>query len=325
MKALMLFFLAFVGFALIACSTSYQPAQEVVAITTVTVLPSATPTAAQIPTATIDYQSTAVIAQQTADEARRVNAMVTSQFEQRFHEQLQMTAEADRRVQEIYAWTVTAALTSIPLTETQQAIINTQIPQQQQLVSAQLTATKEGPTQIVAMIAAENQAKYGRINYLVGMFATGSIGVFAIGIVAFLFRLPMQAKPEPAHEALPQTETVIQLKQNHGGGTYSLERMVIPCSPEQLTELAEKITQGLKTLAINQWEGKDTLFTRTVIHQVRGWIRLNEFAVQTDDGQMAPTNDFLNFLMGWLDKQALPAEFEFAQVPAVVGQRQDTN
>ena len=272
---------------------------------TVTPRPTQTP----VPSATIGFEQTAIVAQSTADEARRVNAMVTAEFEQRVLAQLQVTAEHERMVFEVYSWTVTAALTSIPLTATQQAAINTQVPVLQTIDAAKLTATNAAPAQVVAMERARNYAAYGKIDYFVRWGMWLAIGVFVLSIAAWVLRNPVLPKPSPVQSAEPAT--VVMVKRDHGQGGFGLQRMVVPCTPDQLTEFAECITQGSKTLAINQWEGKDTLWTRPVIHEMRGWLQLNKFAVSTGDGQLATTDDGLSFLYGWLDTQQLPTEYAF--------------
>jgi len=269
------------------------------------------PTNTFIPTVTIGYEETLIVAQSTADEARRINAVVTSEYEQRVLEQLQMTAEEDRRIQERLSWTATAALTSIPLTQTQQSVINTQIPMQNNLALAQLTATAQAPTQIAALIQAQESVQFVRLNKTVDVIAKIVLIVFILSIVWFFFSFPVQPKQEIPE---PPSETVVMLKQDHGQGSFSLKRTVIPCTREQLTELALKVTTGKKTLAINNWEGADTLFTRPTILRVRSWLHLNKFAVSTDDNQLVPTPEGFDFFAAWLGNQVLPDEYEFDDI-----------
>jgi len=90
------------------------------------------------------------------------------------------------------------------------------------------------------------------------------------GILDFIFRLPIP-KQESIIEVEEKSTNLKQLfgyKTKKTGGANST-RHAIPCTPEQLSELAENIRQGKKTLAINQWEGFGTLFTRPVILRVR--------------------------------------------------------
>lgn len=285
-----------------------NPTQYPGAVATITAWPTQTP----VPTSTIGYEATAQMAQATADEARRVNAMVTAEHEQRIQAQLMLTAQYEQQIQEIYSWTITAALTSVPLTATQQAIINTQIIQEQAIVAAQMTATHQAPTQVAAMARAQTEVRYANFYKMAQIFGLFSVGAFCLAIVFFILRNPVvRSEPTEVDDVPEVRETVIQIKRDDGHGSISLQRQVVPCSPEQLTELAEKVLSGEKTLAINQWEGKDTQFTRPVIQQVRGWLQMNKYAISTGDGQLAPTPDGLDFLNEWLNTQRLPTEYGF--------------
>ncbi len=317
----LLFFIVVATFALVIYkglkSPYYRPVSALAIDTQSAITGTATPqpTPSIVPTVTVDYQATLVIAQQTADEARRVNAMVTAEYQQRAQEQLQMTAQFEQRVQEIYSWTATAALTAIPLTATQQSISNTQAVERNQIVIAQMTATAAYPTQIIAVNNAMNKATFGKAYYVFGMFAIFSLGVLMLSGVYWIAKNPVMAKTQPEIEDEGETEpaqpeTVVWVQSTKDNGAASV-RHAIPCTPEQLSELAENITQGKKTLAVNKWEGKETLFTREVILRVRSWLRDNQLVTVAPDGQLVPTNELLDFLMGWLDRGALPADYEF--------------
>ncbi len=308
----------FMRFVITQASASKYYGVQAQGITNNTEYPTATytqrPTETIIPSATIDYQQTAIVAQSTADEARRINSMATAEYMRLVNEQLAMTQVVEQQNFMIQSWTATAALTTIPLTATQQAVNNTQIPQAQLIAAAQLTATKGAPTQLVAMENAKNYVKFAETNQRVNVVGKLSIIVFILGVLAFMFIYPMPAKSEPieTEEKESQLETVVWLKNTKDNGAAS-SRMVVPCSPEQLTELAEKITQGVTTFGINQWEQNCKTFKsdRNVIHAVRGWLQVNKFAYANGQGELAPSDEGLDFLCGWLDKQQLSNGFEF--------------
>mgnify|MGYP006921377080 CR=1 FL=1 len=296
-----------------------------------------TATASIIPTATIEYQATAAIAstqlayaQATANEASRLNTQATAEYEQRVQVQLQMTADYEAQVFEAYAWTVTAALTSVPLTATQQAALNVQIPTQQALARAEMTKVKEAPTQMKAMIEAEQYAKYWPVEFMIRMFAFMALGVFLIGIGAFAWRsVPVARTVQenaleptaiPEMDPVPQVvrtyqvaSTPVTVSDNAGGGFGTTRKYFVPCSPEQLTELAEKILSGEKnkTLAINEWEGSDTKMTRSVLVRLRSWLQLNQFAQSIGAGRVVLAERGESFLQGWLNAQTLPTEYDF--------------
>ncbi len=263
------------------------------------------PTRTPVPSATIGYQETAIVAQATADEARRVNAVVTAAFEQRVQEQLQMTAQHEQRVQEIYSWTATAALTSVPLTATQQAALNTQIPMKSTLESAYLTATHSAPTQEAAMQQAIYYKKYGAVDYFARWFFVVVIGAFLLGLLAWILRNPVLREPATQAE-----ETVIWLKNEKDKGASST-RYAVPCSPEQLTELSELVVNGEKTFGINRLENGSRTLRRSVLYQVREFLTLNEFAVDAGAGQIALNEAGAQFLTAWFDEHELPNGYNF--------------
>jgi hypothetical protein len=312
----------FVRFLVARAPTYRYQGTQAQALTNNTEYPSATrtpqSTSTLIPSATIDYQQTAIVAQSTADEARRINSMATAEYVRLINEQLAMTQVVEQQNFMIQSWTATAALTTIPLTATQQAVNNTQIPAQQQIISAQLTATKNAPTQIVAMENAKNYAKYAEANQVAGVVGKFSVGGFVIGILIFIFRIPVAKKVEPMQsQPEAQLETVVWLKNTKDNGAQSI-RNVIPCTPEQLTDLATKITQGETTFGINQWEQVCKTFKsdRDIIHAVRGWLQLNKFAYANGKGELAPSDEGLDFLCGWLESNRLPTEYEFKETPS---------
>ncbi len=298
--------------------------------------PMPTATISPVPTATTAYQATAEIAntqlanaQATANEASRLNTQATAQHEQLVYEQLQMTAAYEAQVFEAYAWTVTAALTSVPLTATQQAALNIQIPTQQALMRAEMTKVKEAPTQMKALIEAEQYAKYWPVEFMIRMFAFMALGVFLIGLGVFAYRQAqsmaiVQEATEPIAipemDPVPQvvrtyqaTSTPVTVTDNAGGGFGTTYKYSVPCSPEQLTELAEKILSGEKnkTLAINEWEGSDTKMTRSTLVRLRSWLQTNRFAESIGAGRVVLATTGENFLRGWLDAQKLPTEYDF--------------
>lgn len=280
--------------------------------------PSMTPSPTLIPSPTVDYLATAQIAQATADEARRMNALATVEYLRLMQSQLNLTAAADVRTQEVAGWTVTAALTSIPLTATQQAANNTLVPFQQGVLAGQMTATAEAPTQIVAVERARVTARYAEMNEKVGLFAKGALGLFCLSMAVFLARYPIRKSEQPveAGQAVAEPEarpSSILIQRETGNGAY-LDREYlpeVPCTPEQLTEFASEITQGRKTMRINLWEGKGTLWNRDSYLPFRHWARQCGFAVEAGNGQLSPTNEFLNFLMYWLDHQEMKPGYRF--------------
>jgi hypothetical protein len=292
-----------------ASPTNVQAAaiQEVTQYVTPTFRPTETP----VPTSTIGYEATIYVAQATADEARRVNAQATAQHEANILSILQITSEAERRSQEILSWTAQAAPTVIPLTATQQAVYNTQSAQGQMMVAAMMTATMQAPTQYAAIIQLQDTARYSQANNIMRIFALSGFSLFLWGLAVFLFRWQPPAQKPPEE---PQIETVVQMRKDNGGGTFQQTRLVVPCAPEQLTELAEMAANQEKKFGINRLETGSRTFRgqRSVLIAVREFLLGNGFVISDGNGTITLNADGEAFLAGWFDHHQLPTEYEFA-------------
>ncbi len=239
--------------------------------------------------------------------------MVTAEFQQRAQEQLQMTAEADKRNQEIYSWTVTAAQTSIPLTATQQTIHNAQIAQQLQIEAGAMTGTKEAPTQMIAMAAAQNTIRFQKAGSIIGMFAQITVSIAVLMIAIFLFlNVPKQQIGNIVEDEMPEpspTVTRVNLYINNGAHSEFHE---IPCSSDQLSEFAEKFLNEDVTLrTFREWMVKAGLVL--------------EDKKPNDSIQITPKQELTDFLHGWLDRGVLPSgyEFETTHSPATASTSKD--
>lgn len=278
-----------------------------------TQLPTDTPMPTMTPYPTIDYRATDQ-AYQLQMEAQR-NDMIKAQLAHD-EEMLRQQVELAR----INA-TATAAGTQMVMVNDANTLQAGQLTAE----SNRITATAQLPTQIVAMnnsIRTVQNSKRDDTIYVIGvsvvMFVLICFGIFMASFPKLEMKRLQYKMLELQNSATdeypePARETVVNMRQDRGGGDFGQKRFIVPCTPEQFTELATGLTQGKKTLAINQWEGKGTLFTRPVIAQVRGWARMNNFAVATADGQLAPTNEFLTFLIGWLAQKQLQEGYGFVE------------
>jgi len=291
-----------------------------------------------IPTATIDFNATSQIAlsqvaialnqaatsQAEADAANRLVVEATSAHEQREHEIALSNAQGTQQAQSenmiVYGWTVTAAFTSIPLTQTQQSAINTQVPRQQALMSGALTATKEAPTQMVAMTNAENYSRYWMVDFILRMFVFVGMGVFLVGVGAFAFRQrkvqeqEQEVEEENVIDEIPQepTETILRIETNHDTAFPMMSRMIVPCTPDQFTKLVEGVLTDGKTLGINQWEGAESVFTRDEFTPVRNWLLSNRLAQHSSGrGALMLTAEGESIFIEWLNSHTLPAAYKF--------------
>lgn len=292
-----------------------------ISVPTETVTP--TPTSTHEPTPTVGYQATAIAAQQTADAANRLMVEATSEHERRQYELLAFTAEAERRQMWLYGETATAAMTAIPATQTQAAMMADAIATQQSIMITSQVMTQRAPTMIVALANATSQAQFARIDAIVRIFALFGLGCFMLGIGLWLLRSPPKIVERAEDVHIPDAPedpiihpidlgTVITVKNDQGGGFVSASKMMVPCTPEQLTELAEGLISGNKTLAINQWEGKMSVtFTRDVYILMRNFMQANRLVRSDRAGRLMLTADGEAFFRAWLEQRSIPPSYEF--------------
>jgi hypothetical protein len=318
--------LVLLGFALLLAGCAGAQARAAGMLESVDAAPLASPTAGAVgtPTATVGWQATAVSAQGTSqaaqvslDSARRLMVDATQDHEKRVQEQILLTARADD-------WTATAMPIAGTATEkwmkTMVPIMNTQ----QSMAITAVVVTQQAPTMIVAMSQAQNQAKYGELYSISYLFVAFTSGLFILGLARWLFRqadMPQaQKKPVEAvtssgakKDALNGLDKGLVVTINNGDAGYpSMRRLLLPCTKEQLSELAEGVIGRGKTLAINQWEGsKSETFTRDSFVELRNFLQANKLAKSTGGGMLDLTADGQVLLRRWREQGTLPHSFEF--------------
>jgi hypothetical protein len=249
----------------------------------------------------------------TADEARRVNAQVTSEAEQRLLSYAQLTADENARQHEILMWTQIAAGTSIPLTATAAVINATQIAESQHIVAAAYTQQAAAPTQQAALLQLQATAQFARVNEIAEIVAIGLTCIFLLAGIAFFVRHgPREETEEDAQE--PQTETTVWVRSDKDNGAHS-HLLTVPCTSDQLTELAELAANGEKKFGINRLEQTSRTFRsqRDTLILVRQFLVENKFVIPDDKGTITLNADGEAFLAGWFDRHQLPTEYQFIE------------
>jgi 3-polyprenyl-4-hydroxybenzoate decarboxylase len=287
----------------------------------------------------VDYASTAqvaqteaVLAQTTAremalqlDAANRqmVDATVTHEANSLIIAQFTQTAYVAENNR--LSATQTAQPTADAREATQRAVTIAQVT----LQSGQMTAVKEQPTQMAAMTRADNDRQYGWVFMFVQLFAMFSLGIFLLSFSAFAVRQAQTIKPalvavtqiqnlDDLEHTLPPvvvapTETVIQMRTDNGSGFTHTERMVVPCSPDQLTALANGVINEHQSLAFNQWEGAVSPFTRDEFTVVRNWLLSNRLAQSAGQGKLILSATGETLFIEWLNNQKLPETYKFME------------
>lgn len=282
-----------------------------------TALPTQAPTNTPVPSPTIGYQDTAIVAQQTAMEAVRVNAAITAEFEQRIQEQLQMTAQADLLYFQMQGWTQTAQPTAVMLTATQQAVINTQVAGQQTLQAGQLTATAQAPALMIQIADAQNYAQHKQTGLIIGWVFQILLGSAAfLGVVLtfiLLFRPGKKVIENPEASVEIEPDMTPYLREDLGQGDFTKWR--VPCTEEQLTELGEMVVNGERNLAINRLETSSRTLRRPTLIHLRKFFRMNGFAIELGNGEIALNDRAVTFIQQWFEDHELVSGYQFALSP----------
>lgn len=307
---------ALFGFLAVRMFTGMQYKPASVRAAGSTSIPTNAPTDTPIPTETIGYQDTAIVAQQTALEAVRVNAQITAEYEQRIQEQLNITAEAERRNFEMWGWTQTAAPTSIALTSTAQLILFGN----QTMQAGQMTATAQAPTLIVAMAQSESRVKHVQTDYIISSIGVLSVAFCMLALGLFLLKktVTMKSAARIADELIDSQEDTpagIDLTLRDETTPEKSEHYRFPCSQEQLTELAEMVVNGERTFGYNRMETTSRTFRnqREALNATRQVLEKAHLAVNTHNGESVINERGVRFFERWFDDHKLPDEFGIAE------------
>lgn len=184
--------------------------------------------------------------------------------------------------------------------------------------SARITATAHAPTQVVAMSnsirAVENSKRddiISTIGVLVLIFFLLSLSLFLLKKTVTLntadYINGQQEEPEPKEPP--------HLREDRGSGDFS--KWYVPCSEQQLTELAEMVVNGERTLAINRIETTSRTLKRPVLTKLRKFFRMNDFAIELGGGEISLNDRAVCFIQGWFDNHELEQGYQFLPSPAV--------
>lgn len=290
---------------------SYTPAPAFAA--GMTPAPTQISTQTPIPSPTIGYQDTAVVAQQTAMEAVRVNAAITAEFEQRVQEQLQMTAQADVMYFQMQGWTQTAMPTAVMLTATQQAAVNTQIAGQQTIEAGRMTATAQAPTMIVAMANSQNKAKHAQTDYIINMIGISALAFFMLSAGILLLKKAVTMKQADfmqmdAKQNLPslKIEYTIRDEKNSSQTRHGVLQIA---TLDNLLEMAEMVVNGERTFGYNRTETNHPNLNRDVVKEIRQMLENEKLAINTHNGESVLNDAGVSFFEYIFENHQLPEGF----------------
>lgn len=203
-------------------------------------------------------QEAARLAQLTSDAANRllVDATVTHEAIQLSYAQMTQSAQQvemqrENMTQQSSAMTATVYATSIPLTETQQALKDS-------IQTTQIALTVNAPAIKREMVAIELQDTYGGLTYFAQVLASIALLIIPCGCLVYLFwrNPPKNTEYQEPDFISPVPDPLPFVLEPNGN---RMIRAVIPFSQEQLNAFSQGVNNGL-TLAINQWQG-------TIVHK----------------------------------------------------------
>lgn len=251
-----------------------------------------------VPTATIDYQSTIAVVQQEAQRAQQeanqaqaeadaakrlmVDATVTKEAVMLIAAQMTQSSEvlSAQGTQMAVQVTASAFPTSIPLTVTAQ-YRNDSVRETQQ--------ASNDPTFIEQRANAEAYAENAGMLMAVEIGLKWAVALFVVALGAALVIFVMRNEPKKVEAETVEEVRPIFMKKDTSNGQYKLTRVRtdVPCSNEQLMELAEGICNDGMTLAINQWQKQRTIVHKS-IDDIRQFFLDNEWAreLKTKKGEL---------------------------------------
>ena len=263
-------------------------------------------------TPTVGWEATAIVAQSTADAAvRQHDALRIAEAQER---------NSANELEKARIWmTATYAPTSIPLTMTANAAVIEAA--NMRLQEVRINATHEAEAPQLMRETKDAEVYDARVDFWVNVWARAMTGLFMLAIPIILWLVKRQPqvireveKSRPVGIASAAHRNDMGLRVDvvtKGDGAVSGRFLNLPCSESMLTEFAEGIVGGLKKLRFNDWEGRDTLWTRKSYAQMRVFLLDVKFASLLDNGMIALTDEGQGFLRGWLDTRSLPHRYEF--------------
>lgn len=299
-------------------------------------VPTVVSTATPVYAATIQAVETSQGAAMATSEAAMLElAAMTAQKEAVDLQYAQLTAGASLLTAQADQWTATAAPSAVPGTQTAAAIDRGIAIGMSTQVSAAFTATFQAPTQLVAMDRAQDEVEQAPLNFIVRIlmfvmmsFFFMTLGVFTLG--EHHRRRTMMSAPaiEPARDPVqivsygePEpTESVVTVHREPGGAFPSMEKFVVPCTPEQLSNFVKGVLSEGVGFAYDYWTRRQlneekAPFTRDEYSLFRNWMQTNRLVLSTSNGSLMLSPDGERLFIEFMNSMQLPEVYRFATPP----------
>lgn len=269
-----------------------------------------------VPTATIDYQSTIAVvqeeaqraqqeanqAQAEADAAKRlmVDATVTKEAVMLIAAQMTQSSEmlSAQGTQMAVQVTASAFPTSIPLTVTAQ-YRNDSVRETQQAAN--------DPSFIEQRANAEAYAENAGMLMAVEIGLKWAIALFVVALGAALVIFVMRSEPKKDEAVEVRAFEPIPMAVDKDNSSRTL-RAEIPCSVEQIVDLANGILHMKMTLAFGQWQGTSV---HKSLKEIRDFFQEHKFAklIPGKSGELIITAEGEEFLGACWDLREPPLPF----------------
>ncbi len=300
--------------------------------------PTVVATATPVYAATIQAVETAQwSAIATSDAAMLELAAMTAQKEAVDLQYAQLTASASLLTAQADQWTATAAPSAVPGTQTAAAIDRGIAIAMSTQVSAAFTATYQAPTQLVAMDRAQDEVEQAPLNFIVRILMFVMMSFFFMTLGVFTLGEHHRRKSMPAFVNEPvcdpvknmdyvepapgEDETVVTVNRDMTSSFPSMERFVVPCTPEQLSNFVKGILSDGVGFAYDYWTRRQlneekAPFTRDEYSLLRNWMQTNRLVLSTSNGSLMLSPDGEQLFIEFMNSMRLPEIYRFATPPA---------
>lgn len=270
----------------------------------------------------------------TSDAAMLELVAMTAQKEAVDLQYAQLTADASMLTAQADQWTATAAPYAVPGTQTAAAIDRGIAIAMSTQVSAAFTATFQAPTQLVAMDRAQDEVEQAPLNFMVRilMFVMMSFFFMALGVFTLGENYRRRNTPAAAVEreavkivSYGETETsggesVVTVQRETTGAFPSMEKYVVPCTPDQLAFFVKGVLSEGVGFAYDYWTKRQlneekAPFTRDEYSLFRNWMQRNKLVLSTQNGSLMLSPDGEQLFIEFMNSMQLPEVYRFATPP----------
>lgn len=284
--------------------SSAQAMNEVV-LPTSSPLPTDTPYPTSTALPTVDYRAT--------DQAY---TLLMEQERNRMIE-IQLQHDENMMVQQVELARIGATQTYMPTMIALVNAENTLTAGQLTSVSIIATSTAEAPIHAAQLLQVATNAKNEKRDSIIYVSVAIATVIFLISVPMGVFRLAKAQEQKRDTEYQPSVlPDGLQpyIREDRGNGDFG--QWMVPCTPEQMTEIWELVVNGERNFGINRIESTSRTLRRPTLVKLRKWLRENKFATELPAGEIALNDRAVAFIEKWGEDHELEEGYEFAPPPS---------